>query len=61
MPWHWPVPAYLVTKGIGSGVVYAAWPWASILGLFPVGGLSAVVIGFLSLLFIGITTGLLVL
>ncbi len=27
-PWHWPVPAYLVTKGIGAGaflVVAAAW------------------------------------
>ncbi len=60
VPWHWPVPAYLVTKGIGSGA-FMLLALGSILGLFPVGGLSAVVIGFLSLLFIGITTGLLVL
>ena len=20
IPWHWPVPAYLVTKGIASGI-----------------------------------------
>jgi hypothetical protein len=24
IPWHWPVPAYLVTKGIGAGHVYGA-------------------------------------
>lgn len=59
IPWHWPVPAYLVTKGIGSGIfMILALGWA--LDLFPFDGLTAVVSGLLSLLFIGLTTLLLV-
>ncbi|MCB9008577.1 MAG: 4Fe-4S dicluster domain-containing protein [Ardenticatenaceae bacterium] len=27
IPWHWPVPAYLVTKGIGAGILWC-WRWA---------------------------------
>ena len=33
VPWHWPVPAYLVTKGIGAGIfLFLALGWG--LGLF---------------------------
>ncbi|MDT8307097.1 MAG: NrfD/PsrC family molybdoenzyme membrane anchor subunit [Anaerolineae bacterium] len=59
VPWHWPVPAYLTTKAIGTGmftVLGLGW----VLDLFPFDGLTAVVGGFLSLLFIALTTGLLV-
>lgn len=59
VPWHWPVPAYLVTKGIGSGI-FMILSLGVGLGLFRVNELTAVVTGFLTLLFIGITTGLLV-
>lgn len=59
VPWHWPVPAYLVTKGIASGLFMTlALGWG--LKLFPFDSLVAVVAGFLSLLFMGLTTGLLV-
>ncbi len=59
IPWHWPVPAYLVTKGIGSGIFMLL---ALIFGL-NVAGFSrplAIAGSFLSLLFIGLTTLLLV-
>ncbi|MEM7111013.1 MAG: 4Fe-4S dicluster domain-containing protein [Chloroflexota bacterium] len=59
IPWHWPVPAYLVTKGIGSGIfMLLSLGWG--LGWFGYDGFTAVIAGFVSLLFIGITTGLLV-
>lgn len=59
IPWHWPVPTYLVTKGIGAGIfMVLSLGWG--LDLFPFDGLTAVVAGFLSLLFTAITTGLLV-
>jgi formate-dependent nitrite reductase membrane component NrfD/ferredoxin len=59
VPWHWPVPAYLVTKGIGAGIfMMLSLGWG--LDLFPFDALTAVVGGLLSLLFIAITTGLLV-
>lgn len=60
VPWHWPVPAYLVTKSIGSGIfALLALFWGLGIGAFyrPF-ALSA---NFASLLFIGLTTGLLVL
>ncbi len=59
IPWHWPVPAYLVTKGIGAGLMMLL---SLGLGLnwFDFDELTAVIAGFLSLLFILITTGLLV-
>jgi Fe-S-cluster-containing dehydrogenase component/formate-dependent nitrite reductase membrane component NrfD len=59
IPWHWPVPTYLVTKAIGSGLLL----------LFAVGLLfdfveatpaAATAIGLVGLLFIGATTALLV-
>lgn len=59
VPWHWPVPAYLVTKGIGAGLfMMLGLGWG--LNLFPFDELTALAGGFLSLLFIGLTTGLLV-
>lgn len=59
IPWHWPVPAYLVTKGIGSGV-FLAIAAAVGLGLAPLAAPLLATALFVSLLFIGITTGLLV-
>lgn len=59
IPWHWPVPAYLVTKGIGSGIfMLLSLGWG--LGWFAFDGLTALIAGFAALLFIGLTTGLLV-
>ncbi|GAB4162789.1 MAG: polysulfide reductase NrfD [Candidatus Promineifilaceae bacterium] len=59
IPWHWPVSAYLVTKSIGAGIfLVLAFGW--LLRLFPFDAPVALVGGFLSLLFIGATTGLLV-
>jgi Fe-S-cluster-containing dehydrogenase component/formate-dependent nitrite reductase membrane component NrfD len=59
VPWHWPVPAYLVTKAIGAGVfivsaVGVALGWLPPLPIFTT--LSA----FISLVFLGLTTALLV-
>jgi len=59
IPWHWPVPAYLVTKGIGSGIfMLLSLAWG--LGLVPFEGATAIIGGFLSLAFIALTTALLV-
>ena len=59
IPWHWPVPAYLVTKGIGAGI-FMLLSLGIGLDLFPSHGPTNLVMGFLSLLFIGLTTGFLV-
>jgi Fe-S-cluster-containing dehydrogenase component/formate-dependent nitrite reductase membrane component NrfD len=59
IPWHWPVPAYLITKGIGAGL-FMLMSLGLGLDLFVFDGLTAVLTGFLSLLFIALTTGLLV-
>lgn len=59
IPWHGPVPAYLVTKGIGTGI-FMLLTLAFGLGLSPFDGAVALVSGFVSLLFIAATTGLLV-
>ena len=59
VPWHWPVPAYLVTKGIGAGL-FMLLAIDTLFGLFAFSRPSRLVAGFVSLLFIGITTGLLV-
>ncbi len=58
VPWHWPVPAYLVTKGIGSGILMVlgvAW----LMGL-PFDGGTAVAGGLLSVVMMLATTALLV-
>ena len=59
VPWHWPVPAYLVTKGIGAGVILnLALAWL-VLGL-PFSAPVAIAGGLVSLLAMGATTALLV-
>jgi Fe-S-cluster-containing dehydrogenase component/formate-dependent nitrite reductase membrane component NrfD len=59
IPWHWPVPAYLVTKGIGAGI-FMILSLGLGLSWFAFDSLTVTVAGFLSLLFIGVTTALLV-
>ncbi|MFQ5437033.1 MAG: NrfD/PsrC family molybdoenzyme membrane anchor subunit, partial [Anaerolineae bacterium] len=59
VPWHWPVPAYLVTKGIGSGIfaLLAIFFGFNVVEFNPA---LALLGDFVSLLFIGLTTALLV-
>ena len=59
VPWHWQVPAYLVTKAIGAGAFLVAAAGVA-LGLLPAVPLFTTIASFLALLFIAITTGLLV-
>ncbi len=59
IPWHWQVPAYLTTKSIGAGAFIVAAAGLA-LGLLPATPLFTTVAAFVSLLFIGLTTGLLV-
>jgi len=59
IPWHWPVPAYLVTKAIGAGAFIVGAGGAA-LGLLPGSPLFTSIAAFIALLFIGITTLLLV-
>jgi Fe-S-cluster-containing dehydrogenase component/formate-dependent nitrite reductase membrane component NrfD len=59
VPWHWPVPAYLVTKAIGMGA-FMLLALGSGLGLMPFDAPLYLAGGFLALLFTGITTALLV-
>ncbi|MDX1613136.1 MAG: NrfD/PsrC family molybdoenzyme membrane anchor subunit [Candidatus Promineifilaceae bacterium] len=59
IPWHWPVPAYLVTKGIGAGL-FLLLAVGVLFNLFNWEPVTYLVGGFLSLLFTGITTALLV-
>ena len=59
VPWHWPVPAYLVTKGIAAGVfMFLALGFG--LGLFAFDAAAMVFGGFIGLLMLAVTTGLLV-
>jgi Fe-S-cluster-containing dehydrogenase component/formate-dependent nitrite reductase membrane component NrfD len=59
IPWHWPVPAYLVTKAIGSGLfaLLAIFFGLNVVDFNPP---LALLGNFVALLFIGITTLLLV-
>ncbi len=59
VPWHWPVPAYLVTKGIASGLIMLL---ALLFGLelAPFSRPLALLGSLASLLFTGLTTLLLV-
>ena len=59
VPWHWPVPAYLVTKGIGAGLPLLLA--LGVLGAFEVSHALAALGGLVALVFLGITTALLVL
>jgi Fe-S-cluster-containing dehydrogenase component/formate-dependent nitrite reductase membrane component NrfD len=59
IPWHWQVPAYLTTKAIGSGIFAIAAMGLSF-GLFPQIPLFTTIAAFIALLFIGLTTLLLV-
>ncbi|MCA9649351.1 MAG: polysulfide reductase NrfD [Myxococcales bacterium] len=59
VPWHWPVPAYLVTKGIGAGIfLVLTLGWG--LGLFAFDSGTMLGGGLMALLFTLITTALLV-
>ena len=59
MPWHWPVPAYLVTKAIGSGI--AMWiALAYLLNLFRLDSGDTATALFVALGFTAVTTALLV-
>jgi Fe-S-cluster-containing dehydrogenase component/formate-dependent nitrite reductase membrane component NrfD len=60
IPWHWPVPAYLVTKGAGSGI-FMLLGITSLLGLAPLEPLPIVAAGLVALVMLGLTTALLVL
>jgi len=59
VPWHWQVPAYLTTKAIGAGTFFLAAAGVA-LGLLPAIPLFTTVAAFVALLFVGLTTGLLV-
>jgi Fe-S-cluster-containing dehydrogenase component/formate-dependent nitrite reductase membrane component NrfD len=59
LPWHWPVPAYLVTKGIASGLMLLlAMAW--LYGNLPFDRGIAIAGGLVSLIAMGLTTALLV-
>jgi formate-dependent nitrite reductase membrane component NrfD len=60
IPWHWPVPAYLVTKSISSGA-FMLLALAAGLKLSVISGAFAAAALLLALVFIGLTTLLLVL
>lgn len=57
--WHWPVPAYLVTKGISAGL-FLLLALGVLLGAVPPVASTLLWAGLGSLLFLGLTTGLLV-
>ncbi len=59
IPWHWPVPAYLVTKGIASGL-FMILSLGIGLSWFENDGLTAVIAGLISLILLGATTAFLV-
>lgn len=59
IPWHWPVPAYLVTKGIATGI-FLLLTLGFGLGLFPVSTNAVFFGGALSVLMSLLTTALLV-
>lgn len=59
VPWHWQVPAYLVTKAVGAGLLILAAAGIA-LGLLPGSPLFATVAPALAVLLVAITTALLV-
>jgi Fe-S-cluster-containing dehydrogenase component/formate-dependent nitrite reductase membrane component NrfD len=59
IPWHWQVPAYLVTKAVGAGFLILAAAGTA-LGLLPATPLFRTVAPLWAILLIAVTTGLLV-
>lgn len=59
LPWRWPVPAYLVTKGIGAGT-FLLMALGVLTGFLPFDRKTFLLGGLLSLLFMAVTTALLV-
>jgi Fe-S-cluster-containing dehydrogenase component/formate-dependent nitrite reductase membrane component NrfD len=59
IPWHWQVPAYLVTKALGAGIFLVAAAGVA-LGLLPAAPLFMKVAPLAALLFIALTGALLV-
>jgi formate-dependent nitrite reductase membrane component NrfD len=58
IPWHWPVPAYLVTKGLAGGL-FLVMAFAFLSGLVPFESKTFVAGGLLSLVMLGATGALL--
>lgn len=58
VPWDWQVPAYLVTKGIGAGLLLMLVV-STAMGLIQFDQRSAIVTGFVALAFIAMTAWLL--
>ena len=58
VPWHWQVPAYLVTKGIGAGLPLLMA--AGALGAYELSSGLGATLGGVALAFLALTTGLLV-
>jgi Fe-S-cluster-containing dehydrogenase component/formate-dependent nitrite reductase membrane component NrfD len=59
VPWHWQVPAYLVTKGIAAGA-FLLLALGTVLDLFPIHELTLFSASLTALVFLGLTTALLV-
>jgi formate-dependent nitrite reductase membrane component NrfD/ferredoxin len=59
VPWHWPVPAYLVTKGIAAGL-FLLMAWGVLTGSMAFEDQHLVAGGFWVLVFLVATTALLV-
>jgi len=59
IPWHWPVPAYLVTKGIGTGI-FMFYALGMLTGLFAFDQMSFLAGGLLGLIMTVATTAFLV-
>jgi len=59
VPWHWQVPAYLVTKGIASGL-FMIFAVAAIFGAGTIHVPTILAVGMTAVIFLMATTGLLV-
>jgi hypothetical protein len=59
IPWHWPVPAYLVTKAIAAGA-FLVLALAVGLGIAPFEPMTAIATGAIAVAFMTATTALLV-
>jgi formate-dependent nitrite reductase membrane component NrfD len=59
VPWHWPVPAYLVTKGLAAGI-FLLVALAQLLGGFSLTPLAGSLFSVSTVFLLGLTTVLLV-